>query len=294
MKPFQNQLAQVQEKIERVLDELLPLPQDHSRLMTAIRYSTLGGGKRLRPFLCALFSRHFSVPEAYSLRVGCAIEILHSYSLIHDDLPAMDDSPLRRGKPSCHIKFDEATAILAGDAMQTYAFEILSDPLTHPNAEIRCKLVQELAQACGSNGMALGQMMDVSLEGQSLDEATLSKLEELKTARLIEFSCLAPAIMAEQPGAHIELVTSIGRGIGILFQIVDDLLDQEGEAHDLGKPSSQDSQKTTFASLEGLEKGKEKARLLADELVEKVFLLGSNSETKILIDLIQYILNRKK
>ena len=233
------------------------------RLVRAMRYAALGPGKRLRPFLVIESAKLFEVPEARALGVGAALECLHCYSLVHDDLPAMDDDDLRRGRPTLHRAFDEATAILAGDALLTFAFEILSRPDIHPDTDVRVKLIGELARAAGKDGMAGGQMLDLEAEdGRNLGLDDVLTLQGMKTGALFRFACMAGAILGGADPAPLE---AYGRATGLAFQIADDLLDVSSSAAALGKATQKDQArgKATFVDLLG-EAG---ARRRADELV---------------------------
>ena len=229
-------LARIAGLVEQSLESLLPEPEGtESRLTEAMRYAVLGGGKRMRAFLVMESAALFSVNETCAARVAAAIEMVHAYSLVHDDLPAMDDDDLRRGKPSAHRAFDEATAILAGDALQTRAFEVLAEPDTHSDSQARCELVQALGMAAGARGMVGGQMIDMVAEGQTLDGRAVSRLQALKTGRLIQFSAEAGAILGRAPSHQRHLLAAYGRELGAAFQIADDILDAEGSDAQLGK-----------------------------------------------------------
>ncbi len=223
------------------------------RLVAAMRHATLGGGKRLRPFLVRAAAALGPAEPAAVLRVGAAIELVHAYSLVHDDLPAMDDSPTRRGRPSCHVAFDEATAILAGDALQALAFEALARTDWPADAEQRAELVAGLARAAGARGMCGGQALDLAAEGAGLDEAGIGRLQALKTGALLAFACEAGARLAGLAGEALAAVLAFGRGLGLAFQIKDDLLDATGSASLLGKPTGADAArgKATFLRLFG-------------------------------------------
>ena len=222
-------LLRVAAEVEAALEVLLPPSEGaEARLADAMRYATLGGGKRLRAFLVMESAALFAVSETCAARVAASVEMLHAYSLVHDDLPAMDDDDLRRGKPSTHKAFDEATAILAGDALQTRAFEVLAEHDTHSDPQARCELVAALGAAAGARGMAGGQMIDMLAEGQTLDGPAVTRLQALKTGRLIQFSAEAGAILGRAPPSHRHLLAAYGRDIGAAFQIADDLLDAEG------------------------------------------------------------------
>lgn len=262
------------------------------RLLSAMRYAALGAGKRLRPFLVIESARLFNVPSASALRVGAALECVHCYSLVHDDLPAMDDDDLRRGKPTAHKKFDEATAILAGDSLLTLAFEILAHGETHVDAEVRSALVLELARASGLNGMAGGQMLDIEAEAgpaQTLD--TIIRIQAHKTGALFRFACQAGAIMA---GTDPTPLRRYADDIGLAFQIADDLLDLESSPEALGKATQKDLQKgkATIASLMGRKAAAEKADGLVASAI--VALAPYGGEADMLREAARFIVSRKK
>ena len=215
----------------------------------------------MRPFLTMESARLFGAPDKYSLRVGAAVELIHCYSLIHDDLPAMDDDDLRRGKPSCHIEFDEATAILAGDALQAAAFETLADPKTHPDAEVRIALIKALSIASGGKGMVGGQMIDLAAEHSNADMLTITRIQRLKTGALISFSCEAGAIIGRASIEERQALLDYAHDLGLAFQIVDDLLDVLGTSEDTGKATQKDEAagKATFVSLLGVSEAQERA-----------------------------------
>ena len=250
------------------LDRLLPEPVGpEGRVAEAMRYAALGGGKRLRPFLLIASARLFGVEGEPALRAAVAVEMIHAYSLVHDDLPAMDDDELRRGRPTCHIHFGEATAILAGDALLTYAFEVMTGGDTHRDAGVRCELARGLAVASGAGGMVGGQMVDLLAADNNLDIDGITHLQNLKTGALIAFACEGGAILGEAPDDHRAALAAYGRDLGLAFQIADDLLDIEGSAAELGKAVGKDADqgKATFVSLLGIEG----ARNYADELVAR-------------------------
>ncbi len=223
-------LAEAAAFVERTLDTLLPqVDGPEARVLEAMRYAALGGGKRLRGFLVLQTGRLFSVDRRALGRVAAAVECVHAYSLVHDDLPAMDDDDMRRGKPSTHKAFDEATAILAGDALLTFAFGLISSPEAHGDPFVRCELVTRLAQAAGHAGMVGGQMMDIAFEGQTPPLPEITRLQRMKTAALIMFSCEAGAILGKASAPLRTALATYGQELGLAFQITDDLLDAEGD-----------------------------------------------------------------
>ncbi len=263
------------------------------RLHEAMRYGTLGGGKRLRPFLVAETARLLGVDPRRALRASVAVELVHSYSLIHDDLPAMDDDDLRRGQPSCHVAFDEATAILAGDALLTLAFEVLADPETHADPAVRCDLVGGLARAAGAVGMVGGQMIDLASENMTSDAALISRLERMKTGALIAFSCEAGAMIAGASVEEREMLREFGFELGLAFQIVDDLLDVEGDEAALGKSVGKDQAagKATFVSALGADGARREALALVGRAAARLQPFGTAAEP--LRAFCDYVLNRR-
>ncbi len=261
-------MGQAAQDIDAALDQLLPVAEgDEARLFEAMRYSTIGGGKRLRGFLVLEGAKQFGVSRTSALRVACAIEMVHAYSLIHDDLPAMDNDDLRRGKPTNHKAFDEATAILAGDALQTQAFLVLAEEATHPDPAVRIELVRMLARASGARGMCGGQMLDMMAEQAKapLDEPAIGRLQLLKTGKLIEFSAEAGAVLGKASAPQRQSLTHYGRELGAAFQIADDLLDATSSTEEMGKATAKDAGagKATLVGLLGIER----ARLQAERLV---------------------------
>jgi farnesyl diphosphate synthase len=259
MVDLRARMAAVAEEVEAALDRMLPAvggPQ--ARLHEAMRYATQGGGKRLRPFLTVASADLFGVPRARSVRVGAAIELIHGYSLVHDDLPAMDDALTRRGRPSCHRQYDEATAILAGDALQSVAFQVLVDGATHPDADVRCALATGLAGAAGPDGMCGGQMIDLLAEGKALGLEEILELQRLKTGALIGFACEAGALLGGGSDAARQALLGYAADLGLAFQIQDDLLDVTGDADVTGKDLRRDAAagKATVVALLGIEESR--------------------------------------
>jgi farnesyl diphosphate synthase len=245
-----------------------------------MRYATLGGGKRFRPFLVAQSAALFSVSRSAALRVAAAVELVHCYSLVHDDLPAMDDDDLRRGSPTVHKKFDEATAILAGDALLTLAFEVLGDHRTHESGGVRAELVSALAAAAGAHGMVGGQMLDLAAENIKLDIGGITRLQRLKTGALIAFSCEAGAILGRASAEPREALRGYAHDLGLTFQIADDLLDVEGTMEETGKAVGKDAAagKATFVSILGVERAREQAKLLAKQAVEHLAIFDDSAD----------------
>jgi farnesyl diphosphate synthase len=279
---FEPALAYAAESTERTMDRLIPKGDaGEARVFEAMRYSSLGGGKRLRAFFVLASSTLFKVSPSSALRVASAIEFVHAYSLIHDDLPAMDDDDLRRGKPSCHKQFDEATAILAGDALQALAFEVLAHEATHGDSAVRAVLVAELAKAAGAQGMVGGQMLDLLAETQpDLSIGAITRLQRLKTGALISFSCTAGAILGKAAEPLRAALAAYAHDLGLAFQIVDDLLDVEGDPAELGKATRKDADagKATFVSILGLERARSQAALLAQQAVAHLEPFGGPAD----------------
>ena len=273
-------LSRNAELVERELDALLPEPEGaEARLLEAMRYAAVGGGKRLRAFLVMETAALFRVARTCGARVAASIEMLHAYSLVHDDLPAMDDDDLRRGKPSTHRAYDEATAILVGDALQARAFEVLAEPDTHSDPQARCELVAALAAAAGARGMAGGQMIDILAEGQRLSAPEVTRLQALKTGRLLQFSAEAGAILGRAPRQQRELLAAYGRDLGTAFQIADDLLDAEGTTAGIGKTAGKDEAagKATLVAILGTERARAHAALLSDQAASHLDSFGERA-----------------
>jgi farnesyl diphosphate synthase len=267
---------------------------DEARVFEAMRYSSLGGGKRLRAFFVLASATLFKVSATSALRVASAIEFLHAYSLVHDDLPAMDDDDLRRGKPTCHKQFDEATAILAGDALQALAFEVLAQEATHGDPAVRVALIAELAKAAGAQGMVGGQMLDLIAETQpDLSIGAITRLQRLKTGALISFSCTAGAILGKAAEPLRVALAAYAHDLGLAFQIVDDLLDVEGDAAELGKATNKDAAagKATFVSILGLDRARSQAALLAQQAAAHLEPFGAQAE--LLKQAAQFVVTRR-
>jgi len=294
MTEFKAALTECARLVDEMLDRLLP-PETgpEARLMDAMRYATLGGGKRVRPFLVMTSARLFNVAESCALRVAAAVEMVHCYSLVHDDLPAMDNDDLRRGQPTCHVKFDEATAILAGDALLTKAFEVIGDERTHPNPAVRCELVVELAQAIGDQGMVGGQMLDLLAEDADLDMPAVTRLQRLKTGMLIGFSCESGAILGRAPEPARHALRAYVHDLGLAFQIIDDLLDAEGDESEVGKKTGKDAAagKATFVSLLGRERARAQADMLADQAAQHLEIFAEKAD--LLQQLARFVVKRR-
>ena len=294
MADLQKAMAENARAVSEMLDRLLKVGGGReARLMEAMRYSSLGGGKRIRPFMVTAGARLFAVAESCALRAAAAIEMVHCYSLVHDDLPAMDDDDLRRGQPTCHVRFDEATAILACDALLTRAFEVLADIPTHPDPQVRSQLVLALAKAAGADGMVGGQMLDLMAENERLDMPEVTRLQRMKTGALIAFACEAGAILgkAAEPARHA--LRAYAHDLGLAFQIADDLLDVEGTAAEVGKKTGKDADKgkATFVSLLGVERAKAQAQMLADQAGRHLEMFDEKADY--LRELAQFVVNRR-
>jgi farnesyl diphosphate synthase len=273
--------ARVRAEVDGFFAKLLaPTGDSREGLFEAMRHAAIGGGKRLRPLLTIGSSRLFAIDRERALRVGCAIEAIHVYSLIHDDLPCMDDADLRRGKLSVHKAFGEAEAVLAGDSLHALAFDILAQAATHNDPFVRNELVLELARAAGPNGMAGGQMMDIVAEGRELDLPAITRLQQLKTGALIEYAVEAGCIMAKLPPEARRPYRGYARNIGLAFQIADDLIDHSGDEAAAGKRTGKDTVagKATFVSLLGEERARQQADFLVNQAVEHLGSHGSEAD----------------
>jgi farnesyl diphosphate synthase len=292
--PFEEALADAARLTDSLLDRLLVVPPDlEARVYEAMRYAALGPGKRMRPFLVLAGARLFGVAQSRALQVAAAIEMVHAYSLVHDDLPAMDDSDLRRGRATCHKEFDEATAVLSGDGLLTAAFGVLADPDTHADPAVRCELVASLAAAAGAAGMVGGQMIDLIAERLPLDIGAVTRLQRMKTGALIAFSCEAGAILAKAPGEARTALHGYAHDLGLAFQIADDLLDVEGSAAETGKPVGADAAagKATFVSNLGVERARAQAELLIGQAVAHLDLFGPRAE--LLREAARFVISRR-
>ncbi|MBM3492306.1 MAG: polyprenyl synthetase family protein [Alphaproteobacteria bacterium] len=288
-------LAAAQTRIEAALDSLLPRPngQPEDRLAEAMRYATLGGGKRLRAFLVLEGARLCGVRPEPAAAAGAAVEMLHAYSLVHDDLPCMDDDDLRRGKPTVHKAFDEATAVLAGDALLTLAFEVLAGEALAAPAQVRAALTAGLARAAGAAGMVGGQMFDLLAEHRPLTREEIGRLQRLKTGALIVFAAEAGALLGEAPQARRQALADYGGDLGLAFQIADDILDVAGEAGAVGKKLGKDAAagKATFVSLLGLEEARRQAQALGRQACDRLAIFGESAD--VLRQLAQFVVDRR-
>ncbi len=277
---FRTEHAAFRERFDPVLEALLPVPDaPEGRVVEAMRHATLGGGKRLRPFVLSEAARMFGVDEESRLRAGAAVELLHAYSLVHDDLPVMDDDDLRRGRPTCHVAFDEATALLAGDALQALAFEVLASPRTHPDAAARCALVHGLARAAGSGGMVGGQTIDM-LQGRATALGVRFRLARMKTGALLAFAAEAGAVLGRAGTTARRDLRQFGSCLGLLFQIVDDLLDEEGAEARVGKRLRKDAEagKPTLVSVLGAEGARNEARRAYEDALGALETFGPEAD----------------
>ena len=278
---LEAEAERVSAQVDDFFTRLLRSPGDsRDRLYAAMRHAAIGGGKRLRPLLTIAASRLFGIEEEQALRAAAAIEAIHVYSLIHDDLPSMDDDDLRRGKPTVHKAFDEATAILAGDSLHALAFEILAHEATHRDPQVRSDLVLELSRASGPGGMAGGQMMDLAAERQALDLAAITRLQQLKTGALIEYAVEAPCILFRLAKEARTPYRGYARNIGLAFQITDDLIDHSGDEAAAGKRTGKDAEKgkATFVSLLGADRAAQQARVLVEQGIDHLSDHGEEAD----------------
>jgi farnesyl diphosphate synthase len=274
-------LADIARDVDRLFDTLLPVPDDQrAPLFHAMRHASIGGGKRLRPLLVVASCALFNVDRAAALRVGCAVEAIHVYSLIHDDLPCMDDDDIRRGKPTVHKVFDEAIAVLAGDSLHALAFELVVDEAVNTDPFVRIELAEGLARASGPSGMAGGQMMDIAAETQTFDLNGVTRLQQMKTGALIAFSVEAGAIMGRVPPEGRGSLRGYARDVGLAFQIADDLLDEEGDEELAGKALHKDAAagKATFLSLLGVDRARAQAQMLVDQAISHLNSFGPEAD----------------
>lgn len=291
---LKEQMDDVTADVNRTIERLLPDSDLAEKMLyDAMRYGTLNGGKRLRPFLLINAAKLFNVSPSRYRRTAAALEMVHCYSLIHDDLPAMDDSGMRRGKPTVHKAYDEATAVLAGDALLTLAFEVLSDSETHEDPRVRCELVNFMAKAAGPSGMIGGQMLDIIGEKMEFDLGTISRLQRMKTGKLITFSCEAGAILGKASPPQRKALANYAHDLGLAFQVTDDILDVEAEPSELGKPANQDEKagKSTFVSTLGKEQARQRAEMLINQAVGHLHVFDNRAD--ILKQLAGYVLERR-
>ena len=290
---LQKAIEECRESVNHTITHLLSTSElAEASLFDGMRYAVLNGGKRLRPFMVMEGARIFGVDASRARRAAVAAEFIHSYSLVHDDLPAMDNSDMRRGKPSLHKAYGEATAILAGDALQALAFEVLADPETHEDPRVRIELVSNLASASGMNGMVGGQMLDMIGEKQKFDIGTISRLQRLKTGKLIAFCCEAGAVLGRANQAHRQALRNYAHDLGLAFQVTDDLLDAEGNPAMIGKPVNQDGKKATFVTTLGREQARQRAEMLVEQSVRHLRVFDEG-RVDLLRDLAYYVLQRR-
>lgn len=295
MSEFQDRLSVIADRVTVALDALLPRADGpEARVISAMRYAALGPGKRLRPFLLNECGKLAGAEERAVLRAACAVECVHAYSLIHDDLPCMDDDDLRRGRPTVHKEYDEATAVLAGDALQAQAFEMLADPETHPSPLVRTELVLRLAKASGPRGMVGGQMIDMAIEaGEETDIGVITRCQRMKTGALISFSAEAASVISGADRDVSVALEGFAHDLGLCYQIVDDLLDAEGDESLTGKRTGKDARqgKANFVSILGVDGARDRARHLADQAKSHLDPFGAAAEG--LRDMMDYVLARQ-
>ncbi len=290
---LEDAFGQIQAEVDSAFDAFLPVPDDsRARLVEAMRYAAIGGGKRVRPLLLVATADLFGVNRNAAVNAGCAVEAIHAYSLIHDDLPCMDDDDMRHGKPTLHKAFDEATAVLAGDCLHALAFDILTQPDTSTDPFVRAELVAALARASGHDGMAGGQMMDIVSEEQDYDLHQVTRLQQLKTGALLAASVEMGAILGRIPPEGRAHLRAYSRDIGLAFQIADDLLDVEGDEEKAGKALRKDSEqgKQTFVTLMGVDAARRQAEMLVEQAGRH--LAGHGEEARLLVELARFIVKR--
>lgn len=293
MESFSDRLENVADKVTVALDALIPpVAGPESQLLSAMRYAALGNGKRIRPFFVLECGRLFDINERSLLRVAAAVECIHAYSLIHDDLPCMDDDDLRRGRPSVHKAYSEALAVLSGDALQSLAFEILSEEDTHSSPKVRAELIKRLAVASGARGMAGGQAIDISVEDNTLEMPLIARMQRMKTGALFQFSAEAGAIMAQASQDAFAALSGFAHDLGLAYQIADDLLDVEGQAEQTGKAVGKDADqgKASFVLVLGPEQARKRAHMLAEQAKRHLDFFGRGAS--ILRQSIDFVIER--
>ena len=294
MNNLELNLKDAQKEVDKTTKSLLPSGKGiEKKLFEAISYSILSSGKRLRPFLVIQSSKLFDVDEKNALRVASSLEMIHAYSLIHDDLPSMDNDILRRGLPTTHKKYNEATAILAGDSLLTLSFEVLSDSLTHNDPKIRCELIYELSKAAGAYGMVAGQMMDLEAENKKLSIGIITRIQRLKTGALIAFSCNAGAILGRAEKKHKFALQGYAHDIGLAYQIRDDLLDVTSTTKKLGKKVDKDKKagKKNFVSILGKDRAKKQLEFLSNQAIKHLKVFDHKAD--LLREVARFIVERK-
>ncbi len=296
MTDFETALATSAASVDAALAVMLATDEPSTDLYPAMRHAVLSGGKRLRPFFVLTSAAIAGALAESALRVAAAVELVHAYSLVHDDLPAMDDAAERRGRPTVHRIYGDATAVLAGDALLTQAFAELADPAVHPDPAVRCTLVVELANAAGPRGMVQGQMLDLAAPSTAPSRAAIEQMQSLKTGALLRFSCVAGAYLADQPPSArlVAALSAYARAIGLAFQITDDILDAAGDPAELGKAVGQDAvaEKATFVALLGIDGARDEARRLADAAIGSIADLGPAAAP--LRDAAQFVISRRR
>lgn len=295
MATLERAMTEVSEDLAKTLDRLLPVAEGHERrVLDAMRYVSLAGGKRFRPFLVVTGARLFGVARDSALRAAAAVELVHTYSLVHDDLPCMDDDDLRRGQPTAHVKYDEATAVLAGDALLTLAFEILADDRTHSDPVVRCDLIRQLAAAAGAHGMVGGQMIDMVADHTEHDIGSITRLQKMKTGALITFAAEAGAILGRAHKENRLALRAFAHDLGLAFQIADDLLDTDGDADEMGKAVGKDEAhgKATFVSILGQDRARMQADHLARQAAEHLDIFDGEA-AELLRAVSQFVVDRR-
>jgi farnesyl diphosphate synthase len=288
-------LQRIRREVDEAFDSFLPIPDDsRARLVEAMRHAAIGGGKRVRPFLLVATAEMYGVSRTAAVWAGCAVEAIHAYSLVHDDLPCMDDDDLRHGKPTVHKMFGEAIAVLTGDSLHALAFELLAAPETSSDPFVRAELVQALASASGHNGMAGGQMMDMAAGGTALDVHAVTRLQQLKTGALLTAAVEMGAILGKVPEEGRAHLRAYARDIGLAFQIADDLLDHEGDEAKAGKALRKDADrgKATFVSLMGADQARQQAHALSEQAVGH--LASHGEEADLLRALARFVVERDR